>query len=262
MDTETTKEDLTASIEFDLEEIAEDDDLDGIGGLCEQIQINYRSLAICELLSDVSTDIFYHHLIRSGHTRLYHLSRLRAERRAANPRLMASRNEPFLDAVAANQFKLAADIAALTEKRWWQEDEYEDDFYYAHFLNCLVASDPRMKVESEHAIKKYEAVCGGDGARIGICTALLTKDNSLFNSAFEQLLDERTDQVEREAETALGEELSFQMERHVFIEGLALLRIADKLHFATQEEYLYCPVVARLPMRAPFPDDGYPTKAV
>ena len=42
-------------------------------------------------------------------------------------------------------------------------------------------------------------------------------------------------------------------ERLVFVEGLALLRLAEVQGLRTQREYLYCPANARLRMRTPVP---------
>ena len=44
-------------------------------------------------------------------------------------------------------------------------------------------------------------------------------------------------------------------ERQVYIDGLALLRIAERLSFTVQAEYLYMPSLARVPMQRPFPGE-------
>ena len=44
-------------------------------------------------------------------------------------------------------------------------------------------------------------------------------------------------------------------ERQVYVEGLAMLRIADRLGLKTQGEYLYCPSLARVSMQKPFPGE-------
>jgi len=41
----------------------------------------------------------------------------------------------------------------------------------------------------------------------------------------------------------------------VYVEGLAFLRIAERLGLALQGEYLYLPSLARVPMRRPFPGE-------
>ena len=43
--------------------------------------------------------------------------------------------------------------------------------------------------------------------------------------------------------------------RQVYVDGLALLRIAERLKLPLQSEYLYMPSLARVPMQQPFPGE-------
>ncbi|MFH0926007.1 MAG: Imm49 family immunity protein [bacterium] len=261
MDLSIIKSELSTSIQFDLDDITYDNALNEIGSLCEGIYHQYRSLAICKILMDGDTDGFYHDLIRSAHIRLYYLSRCHNENYLTNPRIVASRSEPFFDALAADQLEIAAKIGLLSAQEWWPEDEYEDDFYYAHFIHRYITFDPGIKNELEAILTRFEKSLQGDAsARLEVCKGFITRDQQAFDAAFYQLLDERTSQIELDQDTALGEEMTFQTERHIFIEGLAILKIAEKVGFTMQQEYLYCPAIARLPMKTPFPDDGYPHK--
>ena len=44
----------------------------------------------------------------------------------------------------------------------------------------------------------------------------------------------------------------------VFVEGLALLRLAERLGFELRDDYPMCPGIARLRPGKPFPDDMFP----
>ncbi len=44
----------------------------------------------------------------------------------------------------------------------------------------------------------------------------------------------------------------------VFVEGLALLGLAERRGMSTEAEYVFCPAEAREPASLPFPDDRYP----
>jgi hypothetical protein len=259
MDLNVIRDELTVTIAFDLDELPYNNALNEIGSMCELISHGYRSLAICKLLLDGDTDAWYHDLIRSARTRLYYLTRCHNENYLTNPRIMASRNEPFFDALAAGQVELAAEIAVLSAQDWWQEDEYEDDFCYAHFLHRYITFVSGMEYELSAILQQFETSLQGDAsARLEVCKGLFTRDQQAFEDAFDQLINERTSQIELEELTALGEEMTFQTERRVFIEGLAILRIAANVGLTTIREYLYCPFLARLPMKRPFSDDGYP----
>ena len=51
------------------------------------------------------------------------------------------------------------------------------------------------------------------------------------------------------------EEPVMMAERQVYVEGLAFLRITERLGLTLQAEYLYLPSLARVPMGAPFPGE-------
>jgi len=259
MELDLILENLELSIGFELDEIAEDNSLENIGGACERIAHEYRSLAICKLLADADTDAFYHNLIRSGQIRFYYLSRCHRENRVQDSLLVASLIASFFDAVTANQFRLAIEMSRLSSRQWSPDDEYEDDFCYARFLYQYVAPELDRDDDLEGILSRFQlALEGKQNARWNVCKSLLAVDQAMFNEAYQQLIDERTEQIEEEEDSALGEEMTFLTEKHIFVEGLAILKIAERVGLQTEAEYLYCPAIARLPMTTPFPNDGYP----
>ena len=259
MDQEAIVDDLIETIKFDLDEIAEDDALDSIGGLCESVQNDYRALAILQLTSEMDVKSYCQNLVRSGYVRYYYLKRCANEGYDANPRIMSSRNEPFLNAVAANELELAKDIALLTSDYWWEEDEYEDDFYYSHFLHTFILFDENKKGYLQTLIDSYEkSLSGNIGARLEIMQGLLNNNFDQFRDAFERLIDERTSELEIEKDTGLSVDIHWQMDSIIFIEGLALLNMAMHIGFDMKDEYLYCPNVVRGINNIQLPKDGFP----
>jgi hypothetical protein len=53
--------------------------------------------------------------------------------------------------------------------------------------------------------------------------------------------------VQEKIERGQLEDVHVLAQRHVSIEGLALLRLADRRGIPTEREYLFCPSLARLP---------------
>ncbi|MCI0400217.1 MAG: hypothetical protein L0Z68_02780, partial [Gammaproteobacteria bacterium] len=189
MELSVVRENAILSIEFELGEIAEDNTLSSIGSGCQRMTGEYRSLAICRLLMDADSDAFYHDLIRSAHTRLYYLSRCHSEKKVQNRRLMASVSEPFFDALASTQWKLASDIALLSSQIWWLEEEYEDDFCYAHFLHGYIAFSANSRAGLSAVLNQFEnALQGAPSARLNLCKSFLAGDQRGFDEAFEQLV--------------------------------------------------------------------------
>ena len=100
-----------------------------------------------------------------------------------------------------------------------------------------------------------KALAGRLDARLPCVKALLHRDQAAFEVAFEALLAQRTKEIEAEKARHKIEEPSLIAQRQVYVEGLALLRIAERLNIDTQSEYLYCPSLARVPMQTPFPGE-------
>lgn len=259
MDLNEEKEALISEIDFRVAAFGNPlNTIDRVGDLCEEISARYRSVAICRLLVDADSDGFYHDLIRSAKIREYYLSRSYAENYSDFHRA-STRAEAFFDALASNEFSLALRIGSLSPQEWLRGDEYEDDFWYVHFLQKYIKFDDRLHPELEEILGKFEASLRGTPcAKLEVCKALLLNDQEDFDAAFNQLLDQRASEIKSEKENFVMEEVNIIVNRHIFIEGLAQLRIAEKAGLETESEYLFCPAIARLPMKRPFPNNGYP----
>ncbi|RKH11645.1 hypothetical protein D7V97_10685 [Corallococcus sp. CA053C] len=157
----------------------------------------------------------------------------------------ASRVEPLFDALAAGEIGLACDLAQHSPPRWVADEEFEDDFRYADFLReHLLAEAKAPSPGAERALAAFQQCSGDSGSpRLTVCEALSLGAQDAFDAALEDLL------VEREAEFRNKgpplHPMRFHTERHVFIEGLALLRLAEERGLRVQPEYRMMPGLAR-----------------
>jgi len=246
-----------------VETAIEQDSVASMGKLCNDISKYYRALGICGVLLNADTDVFFHGLIQSALTRKYYLNRCVEENVLNNPARKASFVGPFLDAIAANQFRLAVKIASLSPDRWWKGYEYEEDFTYAYFLHKFVyfndinLGDLRIIFDSFENLLEEQS-----SERLEICRAFLYSDQAQFEEAFSNLLDSHEKNMEEIADpnldSILAQEYTFEPNRWIFVEGLAILRIAERLGFQTEKEYKYCPSIARLSDFRPFISDSFP----
>ena len=101
---------------------------------------------------------------------------------------------------------------------------------------------------------RMEALEYSDRSRIKILRALTTTDQAAFDKAFKFLLSARTKTLK---EDDAGDELIVETQSKIYVEGLAILRLADMRGFTTETKYKYCPAIARLPMVEPFPEETY-----
>jgi hypothetical protein len=222
--------------------------VESMGNLCNDISRYYRAMGIYDLLINADTDGFFYGLIQSALTRKYYLDRCVRERFLSNPERMSSFVDPFFDAVAANQLKLATDIARLSPDQWLEDYEYEDDFTYAYFFYRLIRFDEADATELTGIISQFErALEGQSSVRLELCKALIAKEQAAFDEAFANLLNEHQSWTDALAEDSMqSHEFTFEANRRIFVEGLAILRIAEQLRLETQEEYILCPNMAYL----------------
>jgi hypothetical protein len=226
-----------------------------LGEISEQVTAKTRAAAIIVLLTKGDTDAFYHNLMRSARARAAYLRRLRDEGIDGDHHQGSGRFEPFLDAVAAADFRTAREIAALSPRQWLQGHEYEDDFCFAQILHELITV-PTDTARLAEFFTRFERVLDGQPeARLDVTRALAARDQAEFDQAFERLIAQRTRQIEHDQARQRIEEPVMIAERSIFIEGLALLQIATRLGLVTQDDYAYCPSIARVPMQQAFPGE-------
>jgi hypothetical protein len=227
------------------------------GRFYEDLAAGLRAMAISYLLLHADSDGFHIELIISGHARRHYLARCAREGYSDFHRA-SSRAESFFDAVAAHDWDLARDIAALSPPEWLEGAEYEDDSCYARFLYRYLSSEV-IPAELEALLVRFEvALEGASSARLDLCKALLGRTQKAFDAAFDELIMERQAEIEEERSGIAGEDVAAALRTHVFIEGLAILAIAERAGLQTGRDYPLCPALARLPMTEPRPADTFP----
>jgi hypothetical protein len=232
-----------------------DYDLSQLGNLGVELSANLSAAAIIVLLTKGDVDAYCHNLIRSGRCRESYLRRLQAAGITDDHHQGSGRIAPFLDSIAADDFALARSIVDLSRKTWHQGHEYEDDFCYAQILFALIGRT-RDPVALEALFKRYETVLDGEAEpRLDVVRALAAMDHAGFETALEALLARHADRIEKDKARHKIEDAVVIAERQVCIEGVALLRIAERLGFTLQSEYRFCPSLARQRMRKPFPGE-------
>lgn len=224
------------------------------GDLSLELSAKFRALAIMALIVKGDHTLFCHNLIRSGLVRRTYLERVRAEGKLEEHHFVSGRYGALLDVIAAGDFALAREIGNLAPLEWRKEHEYEDDYCYARILRILLDSTDEAALAQ--LFTQFETYLdGATNARLDVTRALGARDATSFETAFASLLLERERQIEADEDRSQLETPEVIAERQVFVEGLALLRLAGLLEVGVQREYRYCPSMARLPMTEPFPGE-------
>jgi hypothetical protein len=253
----TVADDLTAYLNFYIANTGQAVAFDEVAPMADAVCTYYQGVAIMELLLDAEVDTLFHHMIRSARTRRWLLTRAKGAG-ATHKLLKASNTRGLFAALVAADWSLAGEIAALSSRAWQERFEYEDDFWYAHFLHRFIAGDDPGTLTS--VLAEYaRALDGDEPARLQLCRALLAVNQELASDAFEQLLLDRKEQLdEMRATSILATDDLFLPFSAVYVEGLAWLRLLERAGLRTSTEYPLCPSLARSEQRTPYVSLGFP----
>lgn len=225
---------------------------DQLGGVALEVSERFRTLAILLLLTGDAT-AFCFNLSRSGQARAAYLRRMQQSGIVDDHHQGAGRYPPLVDAISAGDFETALTIADLSPREFLQGHEYEDDYCFGQMLHILVSrtEDTESFISITDRFEKY---LGDDAdARLGLCIALYNQDQKQFDESFDEFLNERSERIESDKARGQIESSTVVAIRTVYVDGLAVLRLADRANIRTQAEYLYCPSFARQLPSGAFP---------
>lgn len=216
----------------------------------------WRILGLCALLEDADTRAFSACLAKSGQARLY-LLQLIHQGLTCPPKVQCTSKDIFFAAsLAAGDLDTARAIAQLAPQRHFPDIEYEDDFLFYHFLHRALLT-PEDTDRLEALIARWDQVLeGGDSAYRDVCRELLSGRPEYFKSAFASFLQERKESLREYAESFTSSKELLATEGKIFVEGLAVLRLAELRGLPTQPQYPLIPRLARVPLGTPLPPHG------
>jgi hypothetical protein len=198
----------------------------------------YRRRGIAELLLNARADVFLQNLQCSGTAFAFYLAQTADENKTASKCL------PLFDAIASGDDATAKRISQLAATDWHKDDEYEDDFLYAHLLmGKFYLMTPHDQLVA--MLTRYQALLdGADDPRFVIIKALVLGDDSEFAAGLETLLAARRDDYASGIDADQIDEEEASTEGKVFVEGIALVKLAMRMQLKTQRRYLFIPSAA------------------
>jgi len=199
----------------------------------------YRQRGVCTLLLTGIPDLFYISMMQSAGAFLYYLQKSPDERK------VTSECKPFYDALCGAYIDAAEAIARHSRSSWNPDEEYEEEFLYVYLL-MQILFEPDSTARCRELLERLEVVhTPSEASELELCRSLLTRDSAAFDTALAALLEERRDGVTAMVDRgALPEELAAWM-RPFESEGLAVIRLAEKLGMKTGPQYLHVPDVLR-----------------
>ena len=215
------------------------------GRVSMELSNELRALAIMALLSLGDNRLFYQNLVRSGLVREFYLNRLKEAGVSNDHHQASSRFKPLLDTVAAGDLDVARRIAVLSPKEFRHGHEYMDDYCYSQILHGLI-SENSSKSSLKTYLNRFENYLENQtNARFEISRALIEADQAAFNDAFIELLNTHEQDINSAKKRGQMEDPLIMAHRLVFIEGLAILRIAQMVELTVESEYRFCPSISR-----------------
>ena len=150
-----------------------------------------------------------------------------------------SKSDAFYDAIVSDNIPCAKAIAENSPTSFNPKYEYEEDFLFIHFLMqhfFMSADDEKCQETIEGHLEVSE---GGDEELRDIASSFLTNDSKLFNQGLSIYLQKRSDDIEARISREAISEDRWAWERYYSVQGLALIRLADRKGMDVDSGYLH-----------------------
>jgi hypothetical protein len=223
-----------------------------VGWAFARVCRNYRVRGCAMFFLSGRAESLHRDLQRSGAAHAYFAAH------AADEDKVTSRAGPFFDAIACGDEAVARVISQHSPPESRPDREHLDDFLYVHLLMqrfFLGAS----KAKAASILSKFEEVAeeGAASARLDVCRALLAEDGDAFHAAFVSLIDEHRTWYETGVRKGRIPEEEWAIDGCLFVEGLALLRLAQSARIPIAGEYPLIPSLALVPPRMSYAADAW-----
>ncbi len=212
----------------------------------------YRRIAISSLLLQGLPDEFFENLFRSGRAFGFFLENAQNKEEQTLSKMI-----PFFDAVAGCDEEGARKIAVHSLKRHDARMEYEDDFLHFSFLMGKFYLDV-LPSELDGMLLRWENILAGQpDFRFDLCKSLQTKDSALFETGFVALAEQVVAKARKAARFESEPEEDLATFPNVSVEGLALIRFAERLGMAVPEVLPLVPAVTRPPVQPRYDPESW-----
>lgn len=157
---------------------------------------------------------------------------------------VTSRADAFFDAIASGDRACASSIATLASTKPKLDRELLDDFYYVRLLMDRFFGNA-SEAEIGQSLADFEAALEGTPTpAFEVCKALLAADSDSFHQALGGLIAAHKAFYAKGVSTGRISEEDWAINGCIFIEGLALVRLATWAGMTSEPEYPLIPSVS------------------
>lgn len=213
----------------------------------------YRVLGACAALLDCDAAACNAYLRKAAYARLAFLERARGAPNVEPQYLCCSKDLGFTCALAADDWPTAQEIASLSEKTHCASVEYEDDFLFFHFMHAILLHREDTALATSIIGRWGDVLQGAESGHFDVCNAMANPGENDFESAFESMVATRAAQLDVYAEQVSADPELLAVERGLFIDAVAILRLAGKCGLSVTGSYKGVPHPVLLKGTAPPP---------
>lgn len=210
-------------------------DDDHVLGACRQ----WRRRGIGRFLTSARPSELWADLARSSSALAAHLTA------TGGRQVAASKCEPWFDAVAIGDWAGAEVIARGASPVLLPDLEYEEGYLHVRLLQALAAGRHDKAAFERMLVRQRELAAEGPEARTEIGQALVDHDAGALADALERLLRERAWRYAEARAAEVVTEEEWATEAQVCIEGLALVRLAERLGLPVEPGLRFVPDLLR-----------------
>ncbi|MCA9706812.1 MAG: hypothetical protein KDK70_13250 [Myxococcales bacterium] len=207
------------------------------------IAVLFRKLGACRLLTTGEAEPLLRAHNQSVSAYLHRLPRM------ADDDKVTSRAGVLWDAIGGGYWDAAVDIARHSRSTVNPAWEHEDDFLYVWFLMTrYLLGDGGLEAEAQQRVllERWDTILGGShDPRRWLCDALLQRDARAFHAAFEEVGDAREAALRQQLHRGRLPEDDAVWSLPLWLEGLALLRLAERDGLPTDAHCSGVPEVLR-----------------
>jgi hypothetical protein len=206
-----------------------------------EVALNYRYLAQLKLLMEADQQSYVNYMCNSANSRLYFLRDFAPMNYVKPEFLCVSKDIAVNAALAVGHFDLVREISRYSAETHNPLIEYEDDYLFYRFMQKMV-DYPFSKEELHKMLSRWEEVLAGQNSiEYLICSILLNKSVDEFEDTFQQLLAQRSEQLDAWSESPAFNKEWYLLESNIYIEGICILRLAMMQGIPIKHEYPLVP---------------------
>ena len=163
---------------------------------------------------------------------------------------------PLLDAIIIKADNLSREIIKHSiEDCFSEKGEIEEDFWYFKLIGSFLAESDNYQQQESFFSSFKKSMDGGSSSRYEVLKSIFDSDGASFSLGFNKFVNEWQKENATERKCGRMDPYDDPTTANICLEGLALLRLAQKKGIQIEKEYTFIPDIAIQMNIQEFPED-------